>query len=65
MLVIINEVSQFQVIKIPDWIKTTCPVVFVEPDVGTEPVPVQPVARQLTPEVTTDGAVQVIAVRHE
>ena len=48
-LVILKDVCQFQVIDDTSPVRAILPVMFVAPVAGTDPVPVHPVHRQLTP----------------
>lgn len=54
-----KDVSQFQVIEETGLVSITGPVVFVVPKTGIDPVPVQLVARQLTPDAITAETEQV------
>ncbi|MEI8122156.1 MAG: hypothetical protein WCI20_08890, partial [bacterium] len=64
-LVIANDAAQFQLIEETRPVSTTAPDVFVAPRRGTDPVPAQPVARQLTPDSIEDCATeQVTEERH-
>ena len=59
-LVILNEVCQFQVIDDTSPVRAMLAVMFVVPAAGTDPVPVQPVHRQLTPATSDVRATEQV-----